>query len=87
MQTQNNPSPRPDVDQILSAIAHLQLAAEALDTQRLHINHIPPERRKRIERRLDDAHHEAFELYDTACTLLAQILRPDLIPEEQQTGL
>ena len=86
MLTQNE-TQRPDVDQILSAIAHLQLAAEALDTQRLHINHIPPERRKRIERRLDDAHHEAFELYDTACTLLAQILRPDLIPAEQQTGL
>lgn len=87
MQTQNNPSPRPDVDQILSAIAHLQLAAEALDTQRLHINHIPPGRRERIEHRLDDAHHTAFELYDTACELLAQILRPDLIPEQQHPGL
>lgn len=87
MQTQNNPSPRPDVDQVLSAIAHLQLAAETLEAQRLHLTHLPPDLRKRIEARLLDAHSDAFEIYDRACSLLAQILRPDLIPEEQHPGL
>ena len=77
---QNETHPqRPDIDAILEAIAHLELAAAALDRQTAHLRHLPDDKRDRLQARIRDDHSLIFELYSRACEYLAQILRPDIL--------
>lgn len=72
------PVERPDVDAILSAIAHLQLAAEFLDAQRSKgIKHMPKDKRDRMYERLTESMDAVWEQHSECCDALFYILRPD----------
>ena len=75
------PDPRPNVDAILSAIAHLQLAAEFLDAQTsvALLNHVPEAKRDRIIERMRETHGDIFNLYDRCCEYLFWIQCPQSI--------
>ncbi len=73
------PTERPNVDDILSAIAHLQVAHTKLDSQRTHyIKHLPEKERNRMYDRLGEVMGDVMEQYDACCDILFQILRPTI---------
>lgn len=73
------PSDRPKVDDILSAIAHLQVAYTKLDSQRTHhIKHLPGKERDRMYDRLGEVMGDIWEQYENCCDILFQIQRPSI---------
>lgn len=69
--------PRPNVDALISAIAHLEAAHRELDAQRTHhIKHLPEKARNRMYDRLGEVMQEVMEQYDNCCDILFLVLRP-----------
>jgi transposase len=73
------PSPRPDLDALVSAATHLRLARRALDEQRTHhLDHLPADRQKELYDHIGEAMDDMSTLCDDCYELLFLLHNPKL---------
>lgn len=74
------PKERPNVDALIEAVSHLQLAYEAISLQEAFLDPLPPESKDKWTERLENLYSKVIDDYDATCSTLCRLITASINP-------